>query len=104
MVRIAPNIQKNKSDSVLDAKEVLMFVMNKRDEALQSLKDGDKTYDSAKLLHDATLACFNFGWMPPIRPSCICSTTVPSYTGETCTQVGTSLHAESYLLQLNVLD
>ena len=36
---------------------------------------------SALMVHDAVLASFNFGYLPPIRPSCICSIVHPQLIG-----------------------
>lgn len=47
---------------------------------------------AARKVHDAVLASFNFGYLPPIRPSCICSIVHPSFIGtnslQSCSAAG----------------
>lgn len=37
--------------------------------------------EAAALVHDALLACFFFGYLPPLRPSCVLATVGPHYQG-----------------------
>ena len=88
----------------LDAIEVVHFVEQLRGRAVaqllalpgqvQALVAGTSSkaaVGAARALHDALLAAFNFGYMPPIRPSCIITIQHPAMVGvaaSTCKGAG----------------
>jgi hypothetical protein len=57
-----------------------------RQRALAALATLPESYQqrraAAELVHNAALAMMLFGYIPPLRPSCIISTTLPSYQGQ----------------------
>ena len=68
---------------LMEAHEVLACVFALRAVALAVLRSGGRTYEAARAIHDATLASFGFGYIPPLRPLVLTSLTRPSYQGET---------------------
>ena len=92
----------------LDAIEVVHFVeglISKATAAVQALPGREWAFASrpgdvqvkaaARLVHDAVLAAFNFGYMPPIRPTCVISIRHPSMattSGSGCHEAGCTIH------------
>ena len=83
MVKTAAMKDTTPKAPLMEAHEVLACVFALRARALAFLRDGDKSYEAARAIHDATLASFGFGYIPPLRPMVFTSLTKPSYAGGT---------------------
>jgi hypothetical protein len=82
MVGVAPQPQSQSYDDMLGARELLSYVLEVKAKALEMLKTKGKTPETARMMHDALLACCSWGWLPPMRPSCIRTITNVSYNGK----------------------
>ena len=67
----------------MDAWEVVALFEKHRLWAMNShgAGAGPLALDVARRIHDVALCCCMFGWMPPLRVSCIRSMMIPSYSG-----------------------
>ena len=82
VVRTAARKDTTPKAPLMEAHEVLACVFALRAVALAVLRSGEKTYEAARAIHDAILASFGFGYIPPMRPLVLTSLTRPSYAGE----------------------
>ena len=64
-----------------DAAELLAIILKGKALAEELASHQRVLFDDARDIHDATLACCIFGFIPPPRLSCLRECTVPSYNG-----------------------
>ena len=81
VVRAAPKTGHNRMQLV-EARKLCQYVVAYRAKVLTEVQQQGKTPESARLLHDATLMCFSWGWLPPMRPSCVMSIRSPHAKGK----------------------
>ena len=64
------------------AKALVTVIYQKRLAVLAAIQDTGMTAALARALHDVALACTIFGYLPPIRISCVRGLVLPSYAGK----------------------
>ena len=69
------------ADSWMSAADVVKLNMAAKQQAEQAYVDQGASLAACRQLHDAALGCTMFGYLPPVRLSCIRSMTHPSYSG-----------------------
>lgn len=70
----------------LSAKQLVKLIDGAKDDAVRAMQQSeDVTVPLSRQLHDAMLACTVFGYLPPLRLSCIRSLKHFAYTGP-CTE------------------
>ena len=90
-----------KTASTLPSAKALVTVIHKKRLAvLAAIQETGMTAALARALHDVALACTIFGYLPPIRISCVRGLVLPSYAGkchkEDCI-LGPSCHGNQLL-------
>ena len=69
------------ADSWMSAAGVVKLNMAAKQQAEQAYVDQGASLAACRQLHDAALGCTMFGYLPPVRLSCIRSMTHPSHSG-----------------------
>lgn len=69
------------ADKWMSAADMVRLNMAAKQQAEQAYVDQGASLAACRQLHDAALGCTLFGYLPPVRLSCIRSMTHPSYTG-----------------------
>ena len=67
--------------SWMTAADLVKLTMAAKQQAQQVYEEQGATVAACRQLHDAALGCTLFGYLPPVRLSCIRSLAHPSYTG-----------------------
>ena len=67
--------------SWMSAADMVKLNMAAKKKAEQAYQDQGASFAACRQLHDAALSCTLFGYLPPVRLSCIRTMTHPSYTG-----------------------
>lgn len=94
--RCAPRNMASSSEagSWMTAADLLRLILAAKENAEQLYNSQGATAAACRTLHDAVLACMLFGYLPPVRLSCIRTMTHPKYHGP-CLQTATMRHAEA---------
>ena len=69
------------ADKWMSAADMVKLNMTAKQQAEQAYVDQGASLAACRQLHDAALSCTLFGYLPPVRLSCIRSMTHPSYSG-----------------------
>ena len=98
-----PQTNASQSDPVLiEAADLLKLIIAFKDSAMSAYQADMKQLgyaqaDSLRQLHDATLLCCMFGWLPPMRSSMLISLQIPDQPHacleDTCNCAGNYLHS-----------
>lgn len=74
-------VSHSQADSWMSAADLVQLNMAAKQQAEQAYLDQGASLTACRQLHDAALSCTLFGYLPPVRLSCIRSMTHPSYSG-----------------------
>lgn len=69
------------ASSWMSAADMVKINMTAKQQAEQAYEDQGASLNACRQLHDAALSCTLFGYLPPVRLSCIRTMTHPSYKG-----------------------
>lgn len=69
------------ADTWMSATDLLQLFMAAKQQAEQVYEKEGASLAACRQLHDAALSCTMFGYLPPMRLTCIRTMTHPSYTG-----------------------
>ena len=64
-----------------DAAQIVSLLESAKSDVLSTCSAGPLTLEQARQLHDITVVCCMFGWLPPLRSSCIRTLVTPSHDG-----------------------
>ena len=82
MSRVRPTISELTAQGKwMTPEDLLKVVTSARQDVLDEIHDDGIYPDTARRLHDVTLACTIFGYLPPTRLACLSSLLHPSYDG-----------------------